>query len=264
MRRLVTCLAIGVCVVASCTTTTDSTTTTTATESTTTTTTMATSTTTTSTPATTTTEPSTTTTTTQDTSSTTTTTDPGTPVDGPVPGSAWGVVGVRHDDTLNVRSAPGIAASIVGTLEPTAVDVIATGDAVMIRTTIWWEVETSTADGWVASSYLAAHGSTDDVTAAVVAANDGVWLSAVTMELLAVEVAQLRGADRIVVVVAASDDGTHGEITIDAFMDFDDSIRGERLLIAGQTDDSTPGFGLHIVESTWLCWRGADPDGLCV
>ena len=194
----------------------------------------------------------------------TTTTMPGMAVDGPPSGTVWSVVGVAHDDTLNVRSQPGVDSPIVGVLEPTEDAVTADGGARLVGSTIWWSVVVDALEGWASSSYLAMSGSTSDVTSAVTEANTGQRPSAESLDELAAEVARLRGADEMVVVVAPSEGTTTGEVVIDAFMFGDDSVRGERILVAGQRSDGDTVWGLYTAEATTLCWRGVDANSLCV
>ncbi|MGI9584173.1 MAG: hypothetical protein ACR2N7_01115 [Acidimicrobiia bacterium] len=184
---------------------------------------------------------------------------------GPPAGTTWAVVGIAHDDVLNVRIGPGARAPIVETLDPTSDGLVATGQAGIVdRRTIWWEVATDTGQGWVAAPYLAGRGSTDDVTASVIAASEHGWPTAETITSLAMSVAEIRGADRVVVVAAPSDEGLHAEIVLDLFVDYDDALRGERLLVVGQRSEPGGELALFVVESTVLCWRDVDTDGLCV
>lgn len=197
------------------------------------------------------------------TSATTTTTDAPISVEGPIPGPTWIVVGVAHDDTLNVRADPGTGAAIVGELAPTAAGIDASGAAMQVGSVIWWEISTPTVVGWVSSRYLAAAGATDDIASAIVDANGGVLPVGETMEELADLVLALSPADDAVVIAAATVGGEFGEITIDAFDDGDDAIRGRRLHIFGQRAGGSA-FSLYAVESTSLCWRAVDGAGLCV
>lgn len=219
---------------------------------------------------TTTTPPPSATTTTTTTAPTTTTTTPApptttiVPVPGPIPGSPWSVVGVPHDDALNVRAAPGALSPVVGTLAPTTADVRAEGDAALVGRVIWWRVSVEAFEGWVSSRYLAGAGTTDDVTSAVVSANAGVRPSAPSMEELASLVVELRGAGEHVVVAPPGEAEGIGEVLIDRFVEGDDAIRGERLRIFGQRLEEGGSFGLYAVESTSLCWRAVDDEGLCV
>lgn len=193
----------------------------------------------------------------------TTTTAPSVPVEGPIPGSAWIVVGVVHDDVLNVRATPGIGSAIVGELAPTADGIVVTGTAMQVGSVVWWQVGTAIADGWVSSRHLAVAGATDDIASAIVEANSGIRPTGETMNDLADAVLAVVSADEVVVVASETVSGDIGEITIDVFDVGDDAIRGRRLHIFGQrTGDS--GFGLYAVEATALCWRAADAAGLCV
>jgi hypothetical protein len=177
------------------------------------------------------------------------------------------VVGVTHDDRLNVRSAPGVGAPKVGSLGPTASQVTAVGDAAAVGTAVWWHVAAAGLEGWVNVSYLGALGDTDDVASWVSERLGGIP-SAPTMDELAAIVASVRSDGssdvRIVTVAAADETGDFGEVTIDVFVDGDDAIRGERIVVFGQRIVEGGDFSLYAAESTPICWRGVDPSGLCV
>ena len=64
------------------------------------------------------------------------------------------VVGVRQDDTLNVRSGPGARNKVVGTLAPGASDVTATGLAADVDDDRWLQVKHGSTVGWVHSNYV--------------------------------------------------------------------------------------------------------------
>jgi hypothetical protein len=199
--------------------------------------------------------------------STSTSTIPSEFVAGPVPGSKWAVVGVTYDDRLNVRSTAGVGGSIVASFEPTMSDVTATGDALLVGDGVWWAITAGMVEGWVNSWYLGALGDTDEVASWV---NDrlGGIPTAPSMAGLAEIVSETRaeGADdvRVVTVAAADDSGDIGEVTVDVFMDGDDSIRGERLVVFGQRMTAGGDYSLYAVEATPICWRGVDTAGLCV
>jgi hypothetical protein len=177
------------------------------------------------------------------------------------------VVGVAHDDRLNVRSGPGVGAPILGAIEPTASQVTAVGDAVVVGMAVWWDVDADGLGGWVNASYLGALGDTDDVASWVSERLGGIP-SAPSMDELAAIVASVRSAGssdvRIVTVAAADDRGDFGEVTIDVFVDGDDAIRGERIVVFGQRIVEGGDLSLYAAESTPICWRGVDPSGLCV
>ena len=121
--------------------------------------------------------------------------------------------------------------------------------------------------GWVNASYPAARGATEGVGSQVVEAL-GLIPSSGTMEELGRLVVEARlgpGLQGRSVIVATGKPGeTIGEITIDVLVSGDDSVRGERLVVFGQRSQDGSGFSPYDVESTVLCWRGADADGLCV
>jgi uncharacterized protein YraI len=191
------------------------------------------------------------------------------PVAGPVPGTVWMVVSVRHDDVLNVRSAPGVGAAVVGTLDPTEHDVVALGSASLIDRSIWWEIDAGGVTGWSNARYLGAMGMTTDTTSDVVATLGSIPSAGTMEELAQIVVAarwpELGGDDVVVVVDAGGVSGDIGEISLDVLpAEGDDSVRGERLVVFGQRDGGAGPFSLMAGEVTMICWRGADPSGLCV
>ena len=231
---------------------------------------------TTSTEAPTTTAPSTTTTTTAPTTTSTSTsttvatstTLPGEPIDiGPAAGDELGVIGVAHDDVLNVRKAPGTDQPILTTLAPTADDVIAMGAARRLPSSIWYQVTVNGTTGWVNSSYVAYLGTVDDVTSAIVAGL-GEIPTADSMLALGTLVAEAVSSDEdpisVITVTVAPTVGDLGEITMDVVGLGDDSVRGIRLHIFGTPDGTGKSFSLGAVEQTELCGRGVTSEGLCV
>ncbi len=222
-------------------------------------------------PTTTTTAPTTTTTTqpsTTTTVATTTSTEPpvrGEEIDiGPEDGDILAVVGVAHDDVLNVRRAPGVEHPIVTTLPPLADDVTARGNAWLLPGSIWYEVTASGVTGWVNSRFVAYLGVVDDVTAAIVeelggrpVVDDLEQLGRIVADT---QVYDEPGVSRVVMVEAPSV-GDLGEVTFDVIGLADDALFGLRLHIFAQPGDD--GFGLGSVEQTSLCGRGVSEGGLC-
>jgi hypothetical protein len=179
-------------------------------------------------------------------------------------GDTLGVVGVAADDVLNVRSAPGVQAGVVATLDPLA-DVVATGSARQLSRSIWAEVDADGATGWANVAYLAYLGTTKDVTAEVLDQLGG-SVSAETMEQLGRAVAETRASTEppsTITVVDGPVVGDLGEITVDVVGLGDDAVLGARLHVFGQPAEGGEGFDLRNVEQTDLCMRGVS-DGLCV
>lgn len=220
-------------------------------------------------PTTTTAEPTTTTTSTTSTTSTTTTSLlPGEPIDfGPAAGDKIAVVGVRYDDALNLRAAPGADQAILTGLAPTYVNMIAQGNSWMLPSSFWYEVDADGIVGWVSARFIAYLGATDDYTSRIVA-DVGAIPSAETMLDLADIVAdslksQGEPKSRITVAVAPVV-GDVGEVTIDIIGFGDDALFGLRVVIFGQPDASGDSFSLMAAEAMALCGRGVTDDGLCV
>ena len=65
------------------------------------------------------------------------------------------VVLVASDDVLNVRSGPGVANDVIGSLPPTTRDVTLTGRRSLVGSSTWVEITTDPAAGWVNGYYLA-------------------------------------------------------------------------------------------------------------
>jgi hypothetical protein len=208
--------------------------------------------------------------TTTTTTPTTTTSDddlPGEPIDfGPAAGDEVAVVGVAHDDVLNVRAAPGTDSEVVAELEPTATGLIATGRARSLPESIWFEVEVEGVSGWVSSAFVGYLGLTDDATAEVIEAL-GETPGAETMLDLGLIVAEAMSSDeppsRIVMSVAPTV-GDLGEVTYDVVGLGDDALGGVRLHVFGDPAEGGEGFVLSNVERTFICSRGVTADGFCV
>ena len=222
---------------------------------------------------------------------------PGEPSDfGPAEGAALVVVGVDHDDVLNVRDVPageiiatlGLLNPYVGLLEvreapsgeilasPDSWEdaIVATGRTRALPTTTWHELRVAGLTGWSSAAHLAQLGATDDVTAHIIELL-GQGLQADAMLDLGFMVAETMASDeppsRVVVSVAPFVFEAIGEITIDVLNIGDDSVMGFRLGIFADAGEDwmseSPGpFTLRVVSSTVLCYpsRGVTEDGLCL
>jgi hypothetical protein len=192
---------------------------------------------------------------------------PGEPIDfGPQAGEEIAVVGVAHDDVLNVRAAPGTDADIVAELAPTETGITATGRARSLPESIWYEVDVDGVAGWASSAFVGYLGLTDDATADVIAAL-GETPGAETMLDLGLIVAEAMASDdppsRIVMTVAPTV-GDLGEVTYDVVGLADDALGGVRLHVFGDPAEGGEGFALSNVERTFICSRGVTDDGFCV
>lgn len=78
----------------------------------------------------------------------------GTPLPTPEPGT-YTVVGVRLDDTLNVRAGAGVDHEILGTLAPYASGIEVVGDGIQVGQSVWVPIQRGEVEGWVNSRYLA-------------------------------------------------------------------------------------------------------------
>lgn len=180
----------------------------------------------------------------------------------PAEGAILGVVGVSFDDTLNVRSGPGVSFGVETELDPTTDAIGGTGRGWQVpEGDVWWEIQRDgVVLGWANQRYLARLGSTTDLTSTVVDYLGGIP-EADSLEELAGMVAGARGGGSIVVV--APTEGDLGEVTVDLVGFADDSIKGERLHVFAARDGD--GWVLRSVEQTVFCQRGLDTDlGVCV
>ena len=186
----------------------------------------------------------------------------------PVPseGPVLGVVGVRHDDTLNVRSGPDVTFDVIATLEPNQMGVAGTGEGWQLPTgSVWWKIEADGVVGWANQQFLSRLGGVDDLTSLVVGELGEIPVAETMLDLgliVANTFADVDSGSDVVVSVAPTV-GDLGEVTYDVTGLGDDSLGGYRLHIFGQPTDSGEGFSLMTVEATTLCQRGVS-DGLCV
>lgn len=188
---------------------------------------------------------------------------PGTPAAfGPAEGTRLGVIGVNHDDWLNLREVPN--GTIVATLtirignsaaegpsllvqEPDGVGhlatlditgLIATGRTRDLPTSTWHEIQAGPVVGWASSNFLApfASGQRHDVTNEVVLGIGEDAEAATLGELTDAVVAEFASAadpvSRVRTVAPPSAFEGVVEVAIDIVGLPDDSVRGYRLVIA--------------------------------
>lgn len=207
-------------------------------------------------------------TTTSTTSSTTTTGDlPGEPFEGfAEDGDVLAVMGVAHDDKLNIREGPGTDQALLTRVGPLEDDLTATGRARILTRSIWYEVSTSDGiTGWANSSFLAFMGGVDDATAEFLDGGDLPVTETMRQmgELVAAGFASTDPASDIVQSVAPTSGDLH-EITYDVVGIGDDSVSGYRLhIFAVSNGDNDEGFTLRSIERTTFCGRGLAGE-LCV
>jgi len=180
---------------------------------------------------------------------------------GPLLGDEVGVVGVVHDDVLNVRAAPGSEATIVATLDPLD-RTTATGRHREVADAVWWwEVTAGDVTGWAYSAYLSRLG--DPVSLSGI----DVTLTAPTLDALGrlVVDGRLETLDpdsTVTLVLAPRAEHDQGEVVYDITGSGDDSISGYRVHVYAQPTDDRQAFQLQGVELTTMCWRGV-VSGVC-
>lgn len=124
----------------------------------------------------------------------------------PFAGAELAVVGVAHDDTLNVREGPGVDFDVVTELGPTALGFTATGHVRDLGDAFWTEVDVDHVTGWVNVRFVSHLGSTDDIRAEI-ESSGGLPTAGSVLELgLAIAAGQASDEppSDIVVVVAPS------------------------------------------------------------
>jgi hypothetical protein len=191
---------------------------------------------------------------------------PGEPVEfGPAEGDVVAVVGVAHDDVLNLRAAPGADQPILERIPPLYDSLTALGMTRQLPGSAWIAVDYEGTEGWVNLRYIAFLGATTDQTASIIASL-GETPSAASMEALGLLVAESVASHEdpvsAIVITVAATLGDLGEVTYDVIGLGDDAVRGLRLHVFGQPVGEE--FTLKTVEMTALCARGADEAGACV
>jgi hypothetical protein len=188
----------------------------------------------------------------------------GNPIDfGPAEGDVLMVIGVRHDDVLNLRARPGADQPIRDEIPPTFDDLVAEGNTRELPSSFWLEVDYDGTVGWVNLSYIGYQGDTYDDTAPVIAdmgeRPTGSSMTALG-ELIAEQYVSEEPESDVVQVTQATT-GDLAEVTYDVVGLGDDAVRGVRLHVFAENDGA--GFSLRTIEVTLLCGRGVD-DGACV
>lgn len=189
---------------------------------------------------------------------------PGEPIDfGPAAGDTLAVIGVAHDDVLNLRAGPGADQDIVGEIPPTYDELTAVGQTRELPGSFWIGVDYQGTEGWVNLRYIGYTGDTTDATQTVID-DFGEVPGAETMLDLGFIVAESFASEEPVseiVLVVAPTVGDLGEITYDVIGLGDDAVRGVRVHVFGEP--IVEAFTLDSVEVTTLCGRGVDA-GACV
>lgn len=188
---------------------------------------------------------------------------PGEPIDfGPAAGDTLAVVGVAHDDVLNLRAAPGADQEILDGIPPTYDALTAVGQTRELPGSFWIAVDYEGTEGWVNLTFIGYLGDTTDITHAVTEQLGGTSGAETMLELGLIVAEGIAGdSSADIVMSVAPTEGDLGEVTFDVTGFEDDSVHGSRLHVFGQPIDEA--FLLASVEETVICARGAD-DGNCV
>jgi hypothetical protein len=190
---------------------------------------------------------------------------PGEPIDfGPAEGDTLAVIGVAHDDLLNLRVAPGANQVILEGIPPLYDSLIALGETRQLPGAMWIAVSYEGTEGWVNLRYVGYLGETSDATSSVVDALGGTPRAGTMLGLGLIVAESLASEDppSDLVVTAAPTVGDLGEIVSDVIGGGDDAVRGARAHVFGLPEDEV--FVLETVELTTICGRGVTEDGFCI
>ncbi len=174
---------------------------------------------------------------------------------GPAQGDQLDVVGVAFDDVLNVRIAPGTDFEVIGTLDPDAAGVTATGHNRLLPNSFWVEVEFEGQLGWVNESFVGYLGSSRALEPSVPAANATALELA---QLVAKAAASVEPPSTITIAAQPLDD----VVIMDVLGLGDDAAKGFRLTVT--TVETAGKRSVTAVDEQIICSRGITTDGLCV
>lgn len=164
------------------------------------------------------------------------------------PASRWGVVGVVHDDQLNVRSRPDASAPVLARLSPTATSV----EVTTRRQGEWRQVKVDGQTGWAHGRYLAQFGEPADATQEARAAG----IAPTRAEVVRV-VARRMGGEGSKVTTAT----TGRKPVVDVLGVEDDSLLGTRLRLVIVPGEA--GFEVRRATAQPICARGVTAQGQC-
>ena len=174
---------------------------------------------------------------------------------GPLEGDQIAVVGVAHDDTLNVRIAPGVEFDVIETLAPDA-NMTAGGENRLLVDSFWVEIDSGSGKGWVNEAFVGFLGVTRDIDLSTVSV-----APAPTPEEFGLAVAQsFASVDPVskVELVGVADT----VVTYDVLGLGDDALKGLRLTI--ETTEIDEGFTVSGLQEQAICSRGLTTDLKCV
>lgn len=194
---------------------------------------------------------------------------------GPDKGQPLYVVGVEHNDQLNIRNTPDANANILIQVPPLAPPLYSLGQGWQLPSgAIWWQVESNDGQnsnlGWANLKYLAALGASIDITEKLSEIKN------TKIENLANVIASTltnnKMANNIVVIEPAHGiDAQGGAMQFDLLGFADDSVRGERIRVVfdfvwdetGAVRRITDQAIIRTAFSTPICVRGVN-DGICI
>lgn len=169
------------------------------------------------------------------------------------PRPVFSVVGVAHDDKLNVRRTPSARAKVIGRLAPLARRVEVTGKT----RGSWRQVRIGDRVGWVHGRYLAPIGRPVGMTER--AREVGIAPTRVSLARKVVA-SQAPGTEgRLFGPVLVSQRGNR--MVVDLLGYQDDALVGERFRLVIRPGEA--GFMIRSAAALPICARGVDRNGLC-
>ncbi len=193
---------------------------------------------------------------------------------GPAAGEEIFVIGVRHDDVLNVRAGPGTEHAIVTALHPWG-SATATGEnRILASDAVWREVTTEGTTGWAHSAYLSRLGRWETDEWAMTQLGDASAPTILGLGEMVIDI-YVRGPSEedlpeecqpAVELTLAPRWGNDGdELGYDVIGFCDDSVLGVRVHIFGSTTEAGDYYVVDI-QARPMCWRGISvgSDGLCI
>jgi hypothetical protein len=175
------------------------------------------------------------------------------------------VIGVRHDDVLNVRAGPGTEHATVTTLHPWGSATVTGKSRILANGAVWHEVTANGATGWAHRAYLSRMSSweTDEwIMAQLGDASAPTMLELGEMVTGIYQQSQSEDPPTVELTLAPrfGDDG--GELGYDVIGFYDDSELGARVHIFVSTTE-TGDYYVVDIQVRSMCWRGVS-EGLCV
>lgn len=175
-------------------------------------------------------------------------------------GGALGVVRVRLDDVLNIRSGAGNKSAVVGTVPPTATALQPTGAACQIGRTIWYQVQWQGDTGWVSGKFVERLTTKHDFTeyfreqgATHQAATPEAWARELVQQFNARFRKQPEGNLEMRLLGTRRQDKT-ADVVVHTCCELDDSVAGRQSTL--HLVKTATGWKMKQADGRYVCYRG--------